>query len=449
MTRPIYARPHWSRRQFFHLAGGSLAAGFLAERHTLAADAVSAGVQPKGTAKNIIFLFLGGAPSQTDTFDFRMTDGVTPKAFAPDTINGVLWPMGLLPKLGAQLSDFAIIRSMRSHALEHNLMQTWVQIGRNPAVGPNSMAPHIGTVVAIEKDKERTPDQKFPTFLALNAPRIPGPGYMPASEAPFKVTPGKGGIDNTRSSSGQSRFTQRWNLMHSIDDNLRSSSPYGKAVDDFADFYSAAQGLTYNPVVDNAFSFTAADSARYGGSTMGNSCLIAYQVLKERQGTRFIQINSGENWDMHYNIYTPAAGGLASAGKNLDNAVSALLSDLKSSGLLDSTLIVMLGEFGRTVGPLTPALGRDHYPQQFAFFAGGGVKGGTIIGRTTAIGDNVADYGWSRNRYVWMEDIEATIYSALGIDWSTIRHDDPLHRGFNYVPLSEEDYYAPVHELWG
>jgi hypothetical protein len=449
MRPAFYARPHWSRRQFFQLAGASMTAGFLAERHTLAADGVTGGAQPKGTARNVIFIMLGGAPSQTDTFDFRMTDGVTPKSFAPETINGVLWPMGLLPKLGAQLSDFAIIRSMRAHALEHALMQTWVQIGRNPAVGPNSQAPHIGTVVAIEKDKERTPDQKFPTFLALNGGRIPGAGYMPASKAPFKVMPGRGGIDNTKSAARQDRFTRRWNLMHSIDDTLRTSSPYGKAMEDYADFYSAAQGLTYNSVVDDAFSFSAVDSARYGGTTTGNSCLIAYQVLKAQQGTRFIQVSAGDNWDMHYSIYTQAVGGLPIAGKNLDNAVSALISDLKSSGLYDSTLIVMLGEFGRTVGPLTPAQGRDHYPQQFAFFAGGGVKGGTIIGKTTPSGADVAEFGWSRNRYVWVEDIEATIYSALGIDWTYIRHDDPLHRGFNYVPLSEEDYYVPVHELWG
>jgi hypothetical protein len=448
MRAPFFARPHWSRRQFFQLAGAGISGAFLADRHVLAADGSSSGAQPKGTAKNVIFILLGGAMSQTDTFDFRMTDGVTPKSFAPDTINGVLWPMGLLPKLGAQLSDFAIVRSMRSHALEHNLAQLWTQIGRNPSVGPNSMAPHIGSVVAIEKDPERTPDQKFPTFLAMNSPRIAGPGYMPAREAAFKVTPGKGGIDNTNSAAGQERFNRRWNLMHAMDDSLRISSPEGKTVEDYADFYTAAQGLAFNPVVERAFSFSAADSARYGNSSTGNSCLVAYQVLKAQQGTRFIQITSGDGWDMHYQIYAPVTG-MAAKGKVLDDALSALLSDLKSSGLLNTTMVVMLGEFGRTVGPLTPGGGRDHFAQQFAFFAGGGVKGGTVIGKTDTTGADVAEFGWSRGRYVYMEDVEATIYSALGIDWTYIRHDDPLHRGFNYVPLSEEDYYGPVTELWG
>src|SRR5260221_387861 len=100
MRAPFFARPHWSRRQFFQLAGTGVSGAYLAERQTLAADGVSSGVQPKGTAKNVIFILLGGAMSQTDTFDFRMTDGVTPKSFAPETVNGILWPMGLLPKLG-------------------------------------------------------------------------------------------------------------------------------------------------------------------------------------------------------------------------------------------------------------------------------------------------------------------------------------------------------------
>jgi hypothetical protein len=438
-----------SRRHFFHLVGAGVSGSFLAHRHLIAADGSTSGAQPKGTAKNVIFILLSGAMSQTDTFDFRMTDGVTPKSFAPDTINGILWPVGLLPKLGARFSDFAIVRSMRSHALEHNLAQLWTQIGRNPSAGPNTMAPHIGSVVAIEKDSDRTADQKFPTFLALNSPKLAGPGYMPAREAGFKVTAGKGGIDNTTSLAGSDRFTRRWNLMHALDDGLRINSPEGKTVEDYADFYSAAQGLTYNPLVDSAFGFSATDSARYGNSATGNALLVASQVLKANQGTRFIQVTSGDGWDLHYQIYAPGLNGMAAKGKILDDALSALIDDLKASGLFDSTMILMLGEFGRTVGPLTPAGGRDHYAQQFAFFAGGGVKGGTVVGKTTPTGADVADYGWSRNRYVWMEDVEATIYSALGIDWTYIRHDDPLHRGFNYVPLSEEDYYAPVNELWG
>jgi uncharacterized protein (DUF1501 family) len=201
-------------------------------------------------------------------------------------------------------------------------------------------------------------------------------------------------------------------------------------------------------VVTSAFSFTSADSVRYGSSSTGNAMLVASQVLKANQGTRFIQITSNDGWDMHQNIYA-AATGLPAKGKLLDAGLSALMTDLKSNGLFDNTLIVMVGEFGRTVGPLTAAAGRDHWPQQFAFFAGGGIKGGTVVGQTNATGSDTSVYGWSQKRYVYPEDIEATIYSALGIDWTSVRHDDPLGRGFEYVPQTGAVPFYPVHELWG
>jgi uncharacterized protein (DUF1501 family) len=149
---------------------------------------------------------------------------------------------------------------------------------------------------------------------------------------------------------------------------------------------------------------------------------------------------------MHSNIY--AANQLPAKGKILDGAVSALLGDLKANGLLDSTLVVMVGEFGRTVGPLTGAQGRDHWLQQFAFFAGGGVKGGRVLGATDPTGGDTVDFGWSQNRYVYAEDIEATIYSAMGIDWTSVRHDDPLGRGFEYVPQTGAFQFAPINELF-
>jgi Protein of unknown function (DUF1501) len=443
----FFERPHWTRRRFFQLAGTGISGSFLAHRYVEAAEGWSARATPKNTARNVIFILLAGAPSHTDTFDFKMVNGVTPAGFAPDTINGVLWPMGLLPKLGRQLSDFAIIRSMRSHALVHSLGQTWVQIGRSPAAAFSGIAPHIGSVVAIEKDRERKPGQKFPTFMALNSNNVRGPGYMPSKYGPFKITPEGGGIANSINPAGQERFQRRWDLLHSLDGNLRSNSPYGQPVDDYNEFYAAAQGLMYDPTVNKVLGYTSEDSVRYGNSVLGRACLVAYQILKADQGTRFIQITSADGWDMHTNIY--GGNGLPSKGKLLDDAVSAMLTDLKASGLLEQTLVVMHGEFGRTVGPLTGGGGRDHYPQQFAFVAGGGVKGGTIIGSTNASGGDVAEYGWSRQRYVQAEDIEATIYSAMGIDWTYVRPDDPFHRGFEYTPSPQQDLWGPVHELWG
>ncbi|HEY1243092.1 MAG TPA: DUF1501 domain-containing protein [Bryobacteraceae bacterium] len=444
--KSFFNRPHWTRRQFFQLTGASVTGAFLAERYAKAAVVTNAGAKTLNTAKNVIFILLAGAPSHTDTFDLKVVPNVTPTTFAPTPVNGITWPAGLMPKLGNQLSDFAIVRSMHAHALVHSLAQTWAQIGRNPAAVLGNVAPNIGSIVAIEKEGERTPNQVFPTFLALNSGGGVGGGYLPASYAPFRVQPNSGGIGNTTNPDGQTRFLSRWNMMHSLDDNLRLNSPNGKPMEDYNDFYAAAQGMMYNPVVNQAFGFTTTDSTRYGNTGFGNACLVASQVLKAQQGTRFIQITSNDGWDMHSNIY--AANQLPAKGKLLDDGLSALLGDLKTNGLLDSTLVVMVGEFGRTTGALTAAGGRDHWLQQFAFFSGGGVKGGRVVGSTNADGSDTADFGWSQGRYVYAEDLEATIYSAMGIDWTSVRHDDPIGRGFEYVPQTGPFQFAPVNELF-
>ena len=448
---PFFQRPYATRRHFFQLLGAGVSGAMLLRpKSALAADITTSAVDTQNKARNVIFILLTGAPSHTDTFDFKSSPD-TPSTLQPDTINGVTWPTGLLPKMAGQLPNMAIVRSVRAWALVHSLSQTWVQIGRNPAAALGNIAPNIGSVVAIEKEPERTAGQVFPVFLALNANNQAGPGYFSAKYAPFKLTPNPrnptAGLPDTTNAAGAARIEERWGLLHAVDDSLRLSSPLGTPVSDYGDFYQSAKALMYNPVVDAAFKYTANDAARYGGTAFGASCLVAKQVLAANQGTRYVQISFG-SWDMHQNIYSAAANSLAAMGKQLDDGVSALLGDLKASGQLDNTLVVMMGEFGRTVGKITPAGGRDHYPQQSVIFAGAGVRGGRAIGSTDATGANSADYGWSRGRDIKPEDIEATIYSAMGINWTTVRYDDPFGRGFEYVPFSDQDVYGPINELW-
>jgi hypothetical protein len=448
----FFNRPHFTRRQFFEIAGSGVVGSYLVGKVAQAETAAQPNVVTQNTAKNCIFILLAGAISHTDTFDLKVVDGVTPSNFNPALVNGVNWPTGLFPKLGAQLGDLCLVRSMHAWALVHTLAQTWTQIGRNPAAALGNIAPNIGSIVAIEKSQ---PGQIFPSFLALNSPAGVGNGYLSAQYAPFKIAPSTAGLPGTSNPLGQTRFGDLWNRMHELDDPLRSNSPYGQPLQDYDAFYNSAKNLTYNNVVNQAFSYSAADSARYGGTSFGNSCLIAKQVLAANQGTRFIQITFG-SWDMHQDIYgkqNPKGNNLYTMGTPLDNGVSAMLSDLTAAGLLDQTLVVMVGEFGRTVGKVTPAGGRDHWLQQTAVFAGAGVHGGRAIGTTTPDGADTVDYGWSGGpttgpRYVKPEDIEATIYSAMGIDWTKIRYDDPFHRGFEYVPFSEQGIYAPINELW-
>jgi hypothetical protein len=348
-----------------------------------------------------------------------------------------------MPRLGETLGDIAIVRSARSWALQHTLAQTWAQIGRSPAGALGDIAPNFGSIVAAEFEDRRRPTDTFPTFLALNSSSTIGSGYLPTAYEPLKINAAAAGLPDTINPDGQARLDEKYSWLNSIDAPLRTASPNGKALEDYARFYAAGRGMMFNPTVDQAFRFTPADSLRYGNSGFGNACLVAGKVLAADQGTRYVQITFG-GWDHHQNIYTA----LPPMARQLDAGVATLMADLKASGLFDKTLIVLMGEFGRTVGRITAQQGRDHFLQQFVLFAGAGVKGGRALGSTNAAGSATAEYAWDENRDVRPEDCEATIYSAMGIDYTKIRYDDPFKRGFEYVPYAKEGLYGPLDELW-
>jgi hypothetical protein len=442
--QPFWERPTLSRRQFFRVLGTAVSgyALFQASRPLRLLGALP--VVPANTAKHCIYILLAGAPSHTDTFDLKEGPW-TPAAFNPTSYGEIRFPQGLLPGVADHLSDVVIVRSARAWALVHSLAQTWSQIGRNPASALGSVSPNIGSVVALEKYAERSPQDILPGFISFNAGGSQvGAGYFPTTYAPFLVRPQPTGLANTLHPDGKERWNSRMQFLHQIDDPLRLNSPLGRLAEDLNDFYTSASQLMYNDAVQSAFSFTAEERAAYGDTAFGDACLLASKVLRANLGTRFIQITLG-GWDHHSNLYTalpPLAG-------TFDRGYGALLDGLRQYGLLDQTLVVVAGEFGRTVGPLNNQQGRDHYLQQSILFAGGGVRGGRVIGSTDATGASTLDPGWSRGRDVRAEDVEASIYSALGINWTTILQDDPLGRGFEYVPYANFDVYGPINELWG
>jgi hypothetical protein len=405
-----------------------------------------AAVTPKGTAKSCIFIFMDGGPSHVDTFDLK--EGAwTPSSFQPASYGDIRFPRGLMPSLAGQLDSVALLRSVKAYAAVHGLAKQWVQIGRNPTAGTSKIAPHIGSVVSMELGGQAG---DLPAFVALNSPFGVGSGYLAPQYGPFYINPQGSGIGNTAHSSagGPSRFDRRYGLLLSMDAELHSSGELGAAPDEMFAYNLAARKLMYNSEVDSMFFFDQAEKNRYGNSGFGNGCIAARNLLRKKSGVRFIQITQG-NWDQHDNIYNPTitASHMALA-RQFDSGLGTLIADLKNEGLLEETLIVAMGEFGRVPGPLNPTQGRDHYLQQSVLMAGAGIKGRRAIGSTDSGGRATADPGWSRQRDIRNEDIEATIYSALGIDWTTVRRDDPLGRGFEYVPFSDRDQYGPIHELW-
>jgi hypothetical protein len=440
----FWRRPSIDRRVFFRHAGAAVAGSLFLPGHSL--ETVAQAAAPTiGTARYVIFVNMAGAPSHVDTFDLKEGAWTLP-AMEPTSYGDIRWPRGLFPKLAENLDNIALLRSVRTYAVVHGIMQTWIQIGRNPLSGLSKIAPHIGCVVARELgDKSAI----LPAFISLNSGGGPAQGYLEPITAPFYVNPGGNGLGNTTSPLGASAFDRRYGLLLELDAETRAMAEIGPAVKEMEQFNLTARMMMYNSDVDRIFTFDAAERARFGNNGFGNACITARNLLRSNLGARFIQINIG-GWDMHTGIYT---GGLNptnanSTGRVFDNALGTLIGDLRNEGLLDQTLVLCMGEFGRTTGPLNSAAGRDHYQQQAVLVAGAKVKGRKTIGTTNNIGSVTADPGWSAQRDIRPEDIEATIYSALGIDYTKVYRDDPLNRGFALVPTNQNEYYAPVHELW-
>jgi hypothetical protein len=387
---------------------------------------------------------MSGGPSHSDTFDLK-EGSWTPSFMAPTSYGDIRWPQGVMPNLGEQMDHIALLRSAKSWAAVHELARTWVQIGRNPISGLAKIAPHIGSVVSLELGSGRK--ATLPAFVSLNTGNGPDQGYLAPDHAPFYISPNGNGLGNASHADGQATFDRRFNLLQDIDiDNRSGAADLGGAIDELASFNLSARKLMYNADVNRVFTFDAAQRTAYGNTAFGNACLTAHNLLRANLGTRFIQITLG-GWDMHQNIYTPNAG-LQNLTRQFDNGLAPLIADLKNDGLLDETLIIAMGEFGRTVGAPNGQAGRDHYLQQAVLMAGAKIRGKRAIGSTDEAARATAEPGWSLERDIRAEDIEATIYSALGIDWTTVRHDDPLGRGFEYVPTNQGVQYAPIHELW-
>ena len=448
------------RREFFRVAGTGVMGSFLVP--SLREQVLAAGGQSRvpaqivDRARNCIFVHLQGAASHVDTFDLKVGPW-TPSDFAPETIRGIHFPAGLMPNLAKQIDRMAIVRSVRAPALVHSLQQVWSQISRNPTSAMGKLSPNLGAVVARQLENERLPSQKLPGFVSLNGGATVGAGYFNSQYTPFTIVASAGGLNNLINNAGQAAFEQRYQMLADLDSSLRASSPLGESVMDMDGFYQQGKAIMYNPSIDAIFRYSGDESTRYGGSGFGNSCLVARNLLQANQGTRYIQLNLG-GWDNHTNIYTAGAG-IYGPSRQLDRGLSALLNDLAQmpgqvrGSLLDETLIVVMGEFGRTVRSggtvgLNTSAGRDHDFQHFAVFFGGGVTGGKVIGRTTDDGFAVADPGWSHARPIANEDIAATIYSALGIDYTQTLWDDPLGRGFDLVPFASDGAWYPITELF-
>lgn len=400
----------------------------------------------RASAKTCIFVNLLGAPSHVDTFDYK--DGNAPKNHNIVTNNGITLNATLFPNLSQLTGNLCLLRSMQSVEEAHPRGQWAVHTAHssNPAV--DAETPHIGSVVSSELPTAG----KFPAFLALNGNAGQGSAFLGGAYGPTTTGTSCGFADaylqhNFYGPTSEQRFDQKFALLKALDPSLAASPD--PAYSDFDAFYETARGMMYDSSTGNVFTCSTADQQRYGGNELGKALLVARQAVQAHNGARFIHVLH-QNWDTHAQMYSRGyrlSGTLANIwdlSLQLDQGLSALISDLQASGDLANTLIVVMGEFGRTPGPLNGQGGRDHLKSAMCgLMVGGGVAGGRIIGSTDSLGRYTADYGWSQKRGIFIQDITATIYSALGIDW-TKSIPTPSGGVFQYCPtINSGPGYAP------
>jgi len=403
---------------------------------------------PRGSARFCIFVMLDGGQSHVDAWDVKEHQWTPPDFDIRTIAPGVRMPVGLYHKLAAQFDKILLARSVNAWDAVHGRAQYYVQAGHPLNLALKKEIPPLGAVAGMELAAQRRPSDTMPPYVAMNvlqsqAGLLPS-GFLPATYSPFHVNTAVS-LDAFRvKPEEKADFERRWDLLRRFDDRLRTdASTAAKAYRDYHAHYEGAVQMMSDERTGRIFQIAPADHQRYGSSVTGDACLLARNLIAADAGSRFFFIQQN-GWDHHRDIYERRSHYKHSW--ELDNALAPLIEDLSNTKradgrtLLDETLIVCMGEFGRTPGPPTALKGRDHYQHAFTvLFAGGGVKGGRALGKTDDLGAKVVDFGWSGRRPIYMEDIATTVYSALGIDWTKKVETTPSGRAFYYVePLAAQ-----------
>jgi hypothetical protein len=383
-----------------------------------------------------ILLWMEGGPSHIDTFD--------PKPQAPQEIRGEFGviPTKLkgiylsehLPKLAAQMEQFSILRSVTSPDGSHETATHYLLTGYpgNPAVS----YPSYGSVIARERGyKNALPPYTFLGGLPFG---YGGAGYMGAVYNPFTVGGDPGSKDfsvrDVTPPAGvvPARIDRRRAMLAALDSFQREVETEPKVIQAMDRFYERAYNLITSPIAKKAFDLgQEPDKLRdeYGRHRFGQSCLLARRLVEA--GVQFVTINM-TGWDTHENNFQSLK---KSRLPELDQGYAALLKDLHDRGMLDHTLVVWMGEFGRTP-KVNASAGRDHWPQAMSVcMGGGGVKTGIVVGESNERAEV------PKERPIRVEDVAATIYQALGVDFRK-EYESPQNR-----PLKINYDGEPIREL--
>jgi hypothetical protein len=434
-----------------HFLFGSLAATStkLLQAHP-DSEVRSAGLATRNTAKACIFITLNGAASHLDMFDPKDGPWNPPDAALQQYPGGLVLSRRYFPNLSKITPDLLVLRSLTSWEAAHDRGVYYLQTSHsfNPAFAGE--IPHVGAVIS----KERAGSGKFPPFLGLNSSPMRGSTFLGGKYTPLQPYVNQNGLNTLKHDfyypQSQPIFEQKFALMQALDAGFRQN-PYNQAMADYADFYGLAKGMMYQPDIDSIFKFSSDEHGRYGSSTFGDALCVARNAVRAKNGMVFTYVTH-YGWDNHANLFDQAANQYNHYHQTneIDVAIYNLVQDLRASGDLNSTLIVIMSEFGRTPGILNSRGGRDHYKDiMSAMLIGGGARGGRAIGTTDQQSAAVFDPGWNGDRPIQVEDVVATIYSALGVDWTKSIADTPSGRRFYYVEGAPQGLYQPIEEVFG
>lgn len=442
-----------TRRDFLH--AGSLSAIGLSLPQYLAAKEQGAVAKDRDN-RSVIMIFNLGAPSHLDTFDL--------KPDAPEEVRGPFKPIKtktsafdlseILP-LHAKIADkFSLVRSCRHSApAVHDAGWQMMQTGRQFTGGINT--PHAGSVVSYLLGRR----SDLPAHVLLPEPMGRGGGNLPNGQAggflgkaydPFALMadPSKPNFQVPDmlppEQIGTVRLDRRKRMRDIIDNTVKHFEASEQAQSMDQSFENAYRLMTSKQARD-AFDLSKEPKQlreRYGMTRFGQCCLLARRLIEA--GVRFVTINTfltvfdEITWDIHGSKpFTSIEGMKNVVAPMYDQAYSALIEDLSDRGMLDDTMVCNLAEFGRTP-KVNPAGGRDHWPQCWTvYFAGGGVRGGQVVGRSDPIG------GVPAERPVEPPEIVATIFHSLGLNLET-HLPGPAGRPFPIVDFGRRE----IHELF-
>jgi hypothetical protein len=352
--------------------------------------------------KSCILLWMDGGPSHKDTFDLRPgTAQGGPFQQIQTSVNGIQISEHF-PRFARQMQHAAIIRSMSTGEGAHGRARYYLHTGYKEGVGGLNY-PSLGSIASMEIGDRNNP---MPNFVSIGN-RSYGAGFLGPRHQPLIVNSAARGVDNLRPLVAEQQFSNRVGLLDELEQSFHRTHEAGT---------SLAHRTTYQRAVTlmrdrgaRAFDISGESQATrtaYGSGAFGEGCLLARRLVEA--GVTFVEVTLG-GWDTHQNNFNR----VRQLSQQVDPAMSQLITDLRERGLLDTTLVIWMGEFGRTprINNRGAQPGRDHYPRAWSsVMVGGGVRGGQVIGRTDAEAATVAE------RPVSTLDFMATVCRVLGID---------------------------------